>query len=63
MIIADFGGTVNPVKLDGDVYSETTGFEIFDRAYHDTGTKTHDRRQGRDGPDALRRAPGLPCSS
>lgn len=32
--ITDFGGTIDPLKLDGDVYSETTGFEVFDRAYH-----------------------------
>jgi translocation and assembly module TamB len=34
-LITDFGGTINPLKLDGDVASDTTGFEVFDRAYHD----------------------------
>ena len=33
-LITDFGGTINPLKLDGEVHSDTTGFEIFDRAYH-----------------------------
>ena len=33
-IITDFGGSIDPLKLDGDVYSETSGFEVFDRAYH-----------------------------
>ncbi|HEX3595208.1 MAG TPA: hypothetical protein VHU80_08910, partial [Polyangiaceae bacterium] len=33
-LITDFGGTLSPLKLDGEVHSDTTGFEIFDRAYH-----------------------------
>jgi translocation and assembly module TamB len=37
--ISDFGGTIHPLKLDGDVYSETSDFEIFDRAYHDANRK------------------------
>ncbi len=32
-VIADFGGTLSPLKLDGDLYGETTGFEVFDRSY------------------------------
>ncbi|HEX4339411.1 MAG TPA: translocation/assembly module TamB domain-containing protein [Polyangiaceae bacterium] len=33
-LVTDFGGTLSPLKLDGEVHSDTTGFEIFDRAYH-----------------------------
>jgi translocation and assembly module TamB len=38
-IVTDFGGTIDPLKLDGDVHSETSNFEIFDRAYHDPKRK------------------------
>jgi translocation and assembly module TamB len=38
-IITDFGGTLDPLKLDGDVLSETTGFQVFDRAYHHPARK------------------------
>jgi translocation and assembly module TamB len=33
-VVSEFGGTLDPVKLDGELYAETTGFEVFDRAYH-----------------------------
>lgn len=39
VLITDFGGTLDPLKLDGDVLSETTGFQIFDRAYHHPARK------------------------
>lgn len=32
--VTDFGGTLMPPKLDGDMFVETSQFEIFDRAYH-----------------------------
>ncbi|HEX7668897.1 MAG TPA: translocation/assembly module TamB domain-containing protein, partial [Polyangiaceae bacterium] len=38
-VVTEFAGTIDPLKLDGDVYSETSGFEIYDRAYHDANRK------------------------
>jgi translocation and assembly module TamB len=32
-ILTDFGGTIDPLRLDGDVVSDTTGFEVFDRSH------------------------------
>jgi translocation and assembly module TamB len=37
--VSDFGGTIDPLKLDGDVVAETTGFEVFDRSYRSTARK------------------------
>lgn len=34
VLVTEFGGTLDPLKLDGDVVSDTSGFEVFDRAYH-----------------------------
>jgi translocation and assembly module TamB len=33
-LVTKFGGTLDPVKLDGDLYAETRDFGVFDRAYH-----------------------------
>ncbi|HEX2734207.1 MAG TPA: translocation/assembly module TamB domain-containing protein, partial [Polyangiaceae bacterium] len=32
--VTEFGGTLFPTKLDGDMLVETSGFEVFDKAYH-----------------------------
>lgn len=39
VVVSEFGGTLSPLRLDGDVQSETSDFEIFDRAYHDPARK------------------------
>src|SRR6185369_13618398 len=39
VVVNDFAGTLDPLKLDGDVVSETSGFEVFDAAYHDPARK------------------------
>ncbi|MCC6215320.1 MAG: translocation/assembly module TamB domain-containing protein [Polyangiaceae bacterium] len=33
--VTDFGGTLSPLALDGDLYVETSDFEVTDRAWHD----------------------------
>jgi translocation and assembly module TamB len=35
--VTNFGGTLVPAKLDGDMHIETSEFEMFDRAYHSAG--------------------------
>lgn len=37
--VSDFGGTIDPLKLDGDIVAETTGFEVFDRSYRSPARK------------------------
>jgi translocation and assembly module TamB len=34
-IISDFRGTLNPPSLTGDLYAETSDFEVYDRSVHD----------------------------
>lgn len=33
-VVTDFKGTVDPLRLAGDLRAETSNFEVFDRAYH-----------------------------
>ncbi len=35
VIITELGGTLAPLKLDGELDAHTSDFEVFDRAYHD----------------------------
>lgn len=37
--VTDFGGTIAPLALDGELYVETSGFEVTDRAWHDPARK------------------------
>lgn len=37
--VSDFGGTIDPLKLDSDLVAETTGFEVFDRSYRSPARK------------------------
>ena len=39
LTVSDFGGTIDPLKLDGDILAETTGFEVFDRSYRSPARK------------------------
>lgn len=38
-LITDLKGTLVPLKLDAQMYTEASRFEIFDRAYHDSARK------------------------
>ncbi|MCA9630994.1 MAG: translocation/assembly module TamB domain-containing protein [Myxococcales bacterium] len=38
-LITDLKGTLVPLKLDAQMYTEASRFEIFDRAYHDPARK------------------------
>jgi translocation and assembly module TamB len=33
--VTDFGGTIQPLALDGKLHASTHDFEVFDRAFHD----------------------------
>jgi translocation and assembly module TamB len=37
--VSNFGGTLNPPKLDGDMHIETSRFELFNVAHHDPNRK------------------------
>ncbi|MBM4363279.1 MAG: hypothetical protein FJ104_11405, partial [Deltaproteobacteria bacterium] len=33
VVVAGFSGTLNPLRLDGDIDADTSGFAVFDRSY------------------------------
>lgn len=37
--VTKIGGTLAPLRIDAELAAETTGFEVFDRAFHDPGRK------------------------